>query len=288
MRDMSAYNLRQGWAKLVQGEGALQKTAAIGLAELLGTGSIVFLGCMGCVGSMGTTPSHLQISITFGLAVMIVIQNFAHLSEAHVNPAITVGSVVLGRKSIPEALFYICAQMIGAVAGYGMLKVLTPSGLLTSGRSNEGGFCATSLHSELSPIQGMLMEASATGLLMLLACALWDHRCHRSTESASIKFGLAVACLAMAVGPYTGCSMNPARSFAPALWNLFWSHHWVYWFGPLSGAIMTAFLYRAVFSSDPEVDVEYKNSDATTKAPESIALNSSVIVLEDLNKQEQI
>ncbi|KAF7403298.1 hypothetical protein HZH68_006092 [Vespula germanica] len=109
--------------KMVHEEGAIKKTIITGLAEMMGTSLLVFLGCMGCVSGLGVVPSHLQITLNFGLSVMIVIQCFGHISDAHVNPAITVGSVVLGKKSIPEALVYLLAQTLGAISGYGMLRV---------------------------------------------------------------------------------------------------------------------------------------------------------------------
>lgn len=63
-----------GFKKLMHGEGALKNTVLTALAEMIGTSMLVFLGCMGCIGSLGVIPSHLQIALTFGLAVMIVIQ----------------------------------------------------------------------------------------------------------------------------------------------------------------------------------------------------------------------
>lgn len=265
---MASTELRSGFKKLMQGEGALKNTILTGLAELIGTSMLVFVGCMGCVAGLGVVPPHLQITLTFGLAVMIVIQCIGHISQAHVNPAVTVGSVILGKKSIPEALVYILAQLIGASLGYGMLKVVTPSDRLVPGSPNNPDmFCVTDLHSELTAIQGLLLEGIATGILMLVVCAIWDRRNERNSDSIPIKFGLTVAALATAVGPYTGCSMNPARSLAPALWNNQWSHHWIYWFGPIGGALLTSFGYRTIFGVKDQPEEE-------TGVPEAVALNS--------------
>lgn len=101
---------------------------------------------------------------------------------------------------------------------------------------------------------------------MLVVCSVWDARNEKNSDSVSIKFGLTVAVLATAVGPYTGCSMNPARSFAPALWNNQWSHHWVYWFGPIGGALIASFVYKTVFGVPDKVEEE--------PIPEAVALNS--------------
>lgn len=139
---------------------------------------------------------------------------------------------------------------------------------MTAGSPNETSmFCVTDLHDSLSAIQGFLLEAIATGVLMLLVCSVWDIRNEKNTDSAPIKFGLTVAVLATTVGPYTGCSMNPARSFAPALWNNQWARHWIYWFGPIAGALVTTFLYKTIFGVPDKVPEE-------EPVPEAVALNS--------------
>ncbi|KAI4501300.1 hypothetical protein M0802_003673 [Mischocyttarus mexicanus] len=257
----------EGFKKLVQEEGAMKKTIVTGLAEMLGTSILVFLGCTGCIGSLGVVPSHLQITLNFGLSVMIVIQCFGHISDAHVNPAITVGSVVLGKKTIPEALVYFLAQVLGSVLGYGMLKVVTPKEYFRPGEVEDTDkLCVTLLHHNISAIQGLLLEGISTFILMLVACAAWDIRNKMNTDSVAIKFGLTVTALATAVGPYTGCSMNPVRSLAPALWNNQWNHHWIYWFGPIGGALLSSVSYRTIFG--------VQESDKEENTPESVALNS--------------
>jgi len=128
-------------------------------------------------------------------------------------------------------------------------------------------FCVTDLHANISAIQGLVLEGTATFVLMLVACAVWDARNEKNTDSVPIKFGFTVALLANTVGPYTGCSMNPARSFAPALWNSQWRHHWIYWFGPIGGALISSFMYKTIFGvSDKEEEEE--------STPEAVALNS--------------
>lgn len=96
-------------------------------------------------------------------------------------------------------------------------------------------------------LQGFVIEVIATGILMLMTCGVWDARQTKYGDSVAIKFGLAVAVICMAVGPYTGCSMNPARSLAPAIWNNYWPNHWVFWFGPLTGSFIASLLYRYIF-----------------------------------------
>ncbi|XP_018313333.1 aquaporin isoform X1 [Mycetomoellerius zeteki] len=275
---MPPNDFRAGLKKWVQEEGAMKNALIVGLAELIGTAMLVFLGCMGCIAGLGVVPFHLQITVTFGLTVMVVIQCIGHLSQAHINPAVTVGAVILGKKTIPEALVYFVSQMMGAILGYGMLKVVTPKDNLTAapGKIDQADmFCVTGLHADLSAIQGLIIEGIATAILMMIVCSVWDPRNEKNTDSVPIKFGLTVIVLATATGPYTGCSLNPARSFAPALWNNQWRHQWIYWFGPIGGALISSFIYKSIFGIPEKIEEE-------EPVPEAIALNSV-----DLHKTEQ-
>ncbi|XP_043463196.1 aquaporin AQPAe.a-like [Leptopilina heterotoma] len=257
---MSSSNIRSRVREITHHEEAtLKQTVVLGLSEFLGTSILVFLGCMGCVG----TPSHLQITLNFGLSVMIVIQIFGHISHAHVNPSITVGAMVLGKKSLTEGLIYILCQTGGSILGYGMLKIVIPYSRLGDPK---GDFCVTSLSEDVGTFQGLIVELISTAVLMMIACAVWDKRNERNTDSVAIKFGLAVTALATAAGPFTGCSMNPARSFGPAIWNNSWSQQWIYWIGPISGSIVAAFIYKTIF--------ETKDIKTLKEPEESITLNS--------------
>ncbi|XP_048507781.1 aquaporin AQPAe.a-like isoform X2 [Athalia rosae] len=241
---------KSNWFRqLIKDEAPWGETLLTGLAELVGTAILVFIGCMGCVGSLADPPSQLQISLTFGFAVTCVIQLIGHISIAHINPAVTICSMILGLKSLPTGVIYMVGQVLGAVIGYGMLKVVTPSDLLHAGGdgSSSTSFCMTMVSTKLTLVQGLLTETVATGILIFLCCASWDPRNEKNSDSTALKFGLTVAALAMAATPYTGCSMNPARSFGPALWNNEWTGHWVYWLGPIVGSVIVSLAYKILW-----------------------------------------
>lgn len=157
------------------------------LAELLGTGILVFLGCMGCAG----TSNHLQIVLNFGFAVLIAIQCFGCVSGAHLNPAVTVAAYVYDLVSLPMALIYFVGQMLGAFIGYGLLKALLTTELMTAG----AGLCVT-LPSQVTTPQAFGIEFVATAILVIVCCGVWDPRNARHHDSVAIRFGLAIACLA--------------------------------------------------------------------------------------------
>ncbi|XP_017837136.1 aquaporin AQPcic [Drosophila busckii] len=213
------------------------------LAELLGTGILVFLGCMGCVKTEAFPNNHLQIVLNFGFAVLVAIQCFGCVSGAHLNPAVTVAAYIYDLVSLPMAFIYFVGQMLGAFIGYGLLKALLPESTFDV----PNGMCVTLPHAQVSSPQAFGIEFVATSILVIVCCGVWDPRNSKHHDSVAIRFGLAVACLACAAGPFTGASMNPARSFAPALWNKNFTSHWLYWFAPLSAAVVTSIAYKAVF-----------------------------------------
>jgi len=128
------------------------------------------------------------------------------------------------------------------------LQAITPHSFLHDGNlTTAGSFCTTDLNENVTISYGVFAEAFATGVLVLFACGVWDPRNKNSSDAVPIKFGLCITALCLVFAPYTGCSLNPARSFGPAVWNVYWRNHWIYWIGPITGSAMAAFIYRWVF-----------------------------------------
>ncbi|KAH8371469.1 hypothetical protein KR093_007564, partial [Drosophila rubida] len=237
------------------------------LAELLGTGILVFLGCMGCVKSDLFPNNHLQMVLNFGFTILIAIQCFGCVSGAHLNPAVTIAAYIYEMVTLPMACIYFVGQMLGAFIGYGLLSALMPDSVQGIG----AGLCVTVPHSSISDVQAFGIEFTATAILIIVCCGVWDPRNAKHHDSVAIRFGLAVACLACAAGPFTGASMNPARSFAPALWNKNFTSHWIYWLAPLSAGAVTAIAYKAVFRR--EVVVAQITSDEKLRQLEDVQLS---------------
>ncbi|XP_073843659.1 aquaporin AQPcic-like [Musca autumnalis] len=225
------------------------------LAELLGTAMLVFLGCMGCVSTDVFHNNHLQLCLNFGLVVMVVIQCFGCVSGSHLNPTVTVAAYIYEMISAPMAIVYFCGQMLGGFIGYGLLKVVLPDSVINTPST---GLCVTLPHPEISPLQGCTIEFIITAILILVCCGVWDPRNSKFHDSVPIRFGLAIACLAITAGPFTGASMNPARSFGPALWHNNFANHWVYWLGPMPAAVIAAFGYKIVFRREVKEEVNSK------------------------------
>lgn len=193
-------------------------TISILLAELVGTGLLVLLGCMGCVGVLGHVPSHFELCINFGLVVMILVQVFGCVSGCHINPAVTAAAWVYEMVStkvmictsihtqdltplhalLQMALGYVAAQCIGAFMGFGMLKMLTPAVAFTDALEKGAGFCVTTPNAGITTAQAVGIEFLATGVLVLVCCGVWDPRNSKLHDSVPLKFGFTIGCLAVA------------------------------------------------------------------------------------------
>ncbi|KAI5745970.1 hypothetical protein M8J76_015950 [Diaphorina citri] len=226
----------------------IHRALEICLAEILGTFGLMFFGCMSCIGgfSQGSVPS-LQPALMFGFVVSTIITIFGHISSAHLNPSVTVAAFMLGDISVADALVYVMAQLIGAVLGYATLGVVTPHDVLTFGVSPDKGLCSTIPHESLSDFQAFAVEFLSTSLLIFTCCGVWDHRNAHQGDSNPIKFALVIILCSATVGPYTGASMNAARSIAPAFINNIWTKQWIYWTAPTLAGIVTPLIYTYAF-----------------------------------------
>lgn len=129
-----------------------------------------------------------------------------------------------------------------------------------NGDGETKGFCTNNLNKVLTPGHGVAIEALATGILTFFACGIWDPRNKKDTDSVAIRFGFCIIVLCIAFMPYTGCSMNPARTIGAAIWTNHWDDHWIYWLGPIGGAIIAALIYRCLFWPDTKDEEDNMNT----------------------------
>jgi aquaporin Z len=207
------------------------------VAEAVGTFILVFVGT-GAVVVNGATHGSLGglgISLVFGLVVLAMIYAIGHISGAHMNPAVTAGFFSVGRLPARELAPYWGAQFLGAVAASVVLRLLFPADATGYGLTSPSG----------SVLQSFVMEFLLTAILMFTVMAVaTDDRAEG--ELAGIAIGAVIAFEALIGGPVSGASMNPARSFAPALISGRFADHWIYWVAPLLGSVFGARLYGFV------------------------------------------
>ncbi|XP_050309701.1 aquaporin-like isoform X2 [Anthonomus grandis grandis] len=217
------------------------------MSELIGTALLMFLGCMGCAPQADDPPAvHHMSSLSFGLVVLLIIQAFGHISGAHLNPAVTIATVIFKMLSPAMGVIYVAGQFLGATFGFALLKILMPRAWLVD------GFCATKPHEKSTPMQALAIETIITCVLILVCCGVWDKRNEQKQDSTPARFGFIVAAISMVAGPITGASMNTARSFAPAVLASDYQDQWIYWIGPNLGAILGCGLYSFLFAYEEE------------------------------------
>jgi aquaporin NIP len=204
-------------------------------AEGVGTFALVTGGCGAIVVNQATGAlGHGGVAASFGLVIMVMIAAAGHLSGAHFNPAVTLAFAVTRHFPWRDVPFYITGQMVGAVAGAAVLRACF---------GPEAGLGVTVPSG--SSIQALGLEVLLTAVLMFVITSVaTDTRA--VGQLAAIAIGGTVALDALWGGPITGASMNPARSFGPALVTGVWQAHWLYWLGPIGGAILGAALYQGL------------------------------------------
>ncbi|XP_005353967.1 aquaporin-6 [Microtus pennsylvanicus] len=210
-------------------------------AEFLATGLYVFFGVGSVLPWPVALPSVLQIAITFNLATATAVQISWKTSGAHANPAVTLAYLVGSHISLPRAMAYIAAQLAGATVGAALLYGVTPGGV----RETLG---VNVVHNSTSTGQAVAVELILTLQLVLCVFASMDSR--QTLGSPAAMIGISVA-LGHLIGIYfTGCSMNPARSFGPAVIVGKFAVHWIFWVGPLTGAVLASLIYNFILFPD--------------------------------------
>uniref|UniRef100_A0A3Q0S4M6 Aquaporin-4 n=1 Tax=Amphilophus citrinellus TaxID=61819 RepID=A0A3Q0S4M6_AMPCI len=225
------------------------------LFVLLGLGSTV---SWGSVKENPHPPDLVLISLCFGLTIATMVQCFGHISGAHINPAVTAAMVVTRKLSLAKAVFYLLAQCVGAIVGAAILYGITPA-------SVRGGMGVTEVNKSLSVGTALVVELFISFQLIFTIFATCDHKRSDLNGSSSLAIGLSVCVGHLFAIPYTGASMNPARSFGPAVVTWSWENHWVYWVGPSMGGTLAAALYEYLFCPDPELKKRF--SETFVKAP---------------------
>ncbi|XP_061550591.1 aquaporin-4 isoform X2 [Phycodurus eques] len=227
-------------------------------AEFLATLLFVFLGLGSTLNwyeanpnpvpppSPGDPPQadhRVLISLCFGLTIATMVQCFGHISGGHINPAVTLAMLVTKKVSIVKGAFYVVAQLVGGIAGSGLLYLITPD-------KRRGTLGVCTVHPDINQGLGLLVELLLTFQLVFTIFATCDSKRTDLGGSASFAIGVSITIGHLFGIPYTGANMNPARSFGPALVTLSFDQHWVYWIGPILGAIMAGLLYDFLFCPD--------------------------------------
>lgn len=219
-------------------------------SEAIGTGILIFLLCC-TINTMAWNNARedlIAIGLTAGMAVGAAVFCFCHISGPHINPAMSLAAVMLGKISVPTAVLYIIAQCSGSFCAYALSAALMPlNAKFDDTDASFGARCCSVPNANLIPWQVVLAEFMGTSILALAFCSAVDDRNKDKEDSVALKFGMVIVALVIPLASYSSCSLNPARSFGPALYNMYWRNHWCFWVGPLMGGGLTGLFYRYVF-----------------------------------------
>ncbi|XP_028660019.1 LOW QUALITY PROTEIN: aquaporin-1-like [Erpetoichthys calabaricus] len=202
------------------------------VAELLGMTVFVFISIMAAIPSGNGAGKEVKVSLAFGLAIATLAQSLGHISGAHLNPAVTFGLLTSCQISVFKAVMYMFAQILGATMASGLIYGINPNSSIGLNQLNE-----------TQPGQALAIELFATFQLVLCVLAVTDKRRRDVFGGAPLAIGLSVALGHLGAISYTGCGINPARSFGPALIKNNFTDHWVFWVGPMIGGVMAALVY---------------------------------------------
>lgn len=225
------------------------------LAELFGMVFFLISVCLVCVAFVkdGTSEdraaANIEIGLGIGLSITTVAIMIGHVSGGHLNPAVSLGAIFAGRISIVQGLMYIPFQVIGAIAGSGIAKALLPADKFAGMVGVQNG---------LNAGQAFGCELLFTFVLVFFVLSVTDPAKKIGTYAVVLGIGICIAVCHLFLVPMTGCGINPARAFGPALikGGKAFEHHWVYWIGPIVAAPLAAALYVLVFYHDKPKEVD--------------------------------
>ena len=217
-------------------------------AEFIGTFWLVLGGCGSAVLAAAFPEVGIGwagVSLAFGLTVLTMVYAIGHVSGCHLNPAVSIGLWAGGRFPAKELAPYIVVQVIGAIAGAGVLYLIASG---QAGFDLAGGF-ASNGYGEHSPAgysmgAGFITEVAMT--FMFLVIILGATHKLAPAGFAGIAIGLGLTLIHLISIPVTNTSVNPARSTGPALFVGDWamSQLWLFWVAPILGALIAGFVYR--------------------------------------------
>ena len=223
-------------------------------AEAIGTYALVFFGPLAIIlsvvafGDGLSIESIIMIALAHGAAVGLMVYAFGHISGAHINPAVTIPMMITKKISVGDGIGYIIFQLIGAVVAAFSLKAILPELGAKVNFGTQGG------PSELlnsSIMAGITLEIILTFFLVTVIFLTAVHK-KAAAGIHGISIGGIVFLLHIVGVPLTGASMNPARTFGPAVVSGFWELHWIYWLAPIVGGIIAGVIMNYVFVNNAE------------------------------------
>lgn len=230
----------------------MNKLSAGLVAEFVGTFGLMFFGGAAILHAF-PDAGIVAVALAHGLILATMVTATMHVSGGQLNPSVSLALAVMGKQPFGQAAAFIAAQLAGSVAAAALLKAAFTENAATVGKLGATlGSLSTGEQSDT--IMVLALEAVATFFLMfsVLGSAV-DQRGTGGTRAVGgFAIGLTVSACILAIGPLTGASMNPARSFGPALVGGYWTIHFAYWLAPIIGATTAGLVWKHVVQGRSE------------------------------------
>jgi len=268
-----------------------------GVSEFFATLIFIFIGTGAVVASqaqLGSStigvPNLTLIALAHGFCIMVLVYAVGEVSGGHINPAVTWACLLTNKISFIRAIIYVIAQLSGAVVGSALLKSILPTSLQFS-------MGCHSINPALTSGQGFGCEVIFTFIFIFVVFATaispfagklaplsGGEAEYGPGKLTPFAVGMTILILHCVGIPFTGASMNPARSFGPAIVHGCWSNHWVYWAGPLVGSSIAAVVAQIIFLSNPisiaaifkaqrKAQGERELSSSTNSVPQNVTVS---------------
>jgi aquaporin Z len=222
-----------------------------GVAEFIGAFTLIFIGGGAgiAVGIYLPTAGNLvAVGLANGLAIAIMVSNLGHISGGHFNPAITLGFLTTRRITLSLAGVYWVAQLLGAAVAAFILRFITSQFAVRKGAIPMPG-------QHVTDGKAVVIELILTFFLVWAVWATAVDERGAFKAIAGLAIGLTITMDVLMGGRFTGAAMNPARAFGPELAGKLWTGWWIYWIGPIIGAILASWLYEYLYLSPPKPPV---------------------------------
>ena len=215
------------------------------LVEIVGTFILVYaIASAATVYSDSGQLGVIGIGLVHALVLTAIVYAIGYRSGAQVNPAVTIGLLVAKKITGREAAVYIIAQIIGAVIAAAVVYSIFGSGMSAS----------VTLPSEDNIVRALILETVMTFTLVYVVLATTTSKNFKTLPLAGLAIGFTLGLNVIFGGSITGGSLNPARSFGPALITWEFNYHWIYWIAPIVGGLIAAGVYKILNTKEEEED----------------------------------
>jgi MIP family channel proteins len=213
------------------------------LVEIVGTFILVYaIASAATVYSSSGQLGVIGIGLVHALVLTAIVYAIGYRSGAQVNPAVTIGLLVAKKITAKEAGVYIIAQIIGAVIAAAVVYSIFGSAMSSS----------VTLPSEDNIVRALILETVMTFTLVYVVLATTTSKNFKIIPLAGLAIGFTLGLNVIFGGSITGGSLNPARSFGPALINWDFAYHWIYWIAPIAGGLIAAGVYKILNTKEEQ------------------------------------